>query len=318
MHVRNPYFEAVKENYNVVGLTAAIALSAALLNPLPLLFGLVAEAVYLVFVPDSKWYEARLSQRHDADVERRRQELKMKTLPLLRPAMQERFLHLEEVRSEIGTQALNDKTWFREVLRKLDFLLEKFLHFASKEAQFRGYLESVLEDVRDESSGRGSKRSRRIEDKARDVQVFDKRAMPGNRWKEPPPPPPRPPQSLNNSERWVSLTVIEVQEHYDREIGEIKKLCENEEDESTKAVLEKRFDVLQRRREFISKIGRIMTNLNHQLELLEDTFGLISDEIRARPPEQVLADIEDVVSQTNTMTQVLEEMAPYEQSLARL
>ena len=61
-----------------------------------------------------------------------------------------------------------------------------------------------------------------------------------------------------------------------------------------------------------------MLNLNHQLELLEDTFGLISDEIRARPPEQVLADIEDVVSQTNTMTQVLEEMAPYEQSLARM
>jgi hypothetical protein len=30
----------------------------------------------------------------------------------------------------------------------------------------------------------------------------------------------------------------------------------------------------------------------------------------------VLADIEDVVSQTNTMTQLLEEVAPYEQLLA--
>ena len=59
-------------------------------------------------------------------------------------------------------------------------------------------------------------------------------------------------------------------------------------------------------------------NLNHQLQLLEDTFGLISDELLARPPEQVLADIEDVVSQTNTMTQVLEEVAPYEQMLQRL
>jgi len=74
--------------------------------------------------------------------------------------------------------------------------------------------------------------------------------------------------------------------------------------------------VLGRRREFIGKIGRIQTNLLHQLSLVEDTFGLISDEIRAQPPEQVLADINDVVSQTNTMTQLLEEFAPFENSLS--
>ena len=34
--------------------------------------------------------------------------------------------------------------------------------------------------------------------------------------------------------------------------------------------------------------------------------------------DQVLADIEDVVWQTNTMTQVLEQIAPYEQMAARL
>ena len=37
---------------------------------------------------------------------------------------------------------------------------------------------------------------------------------------------------------------------------------------------------------------------------------------RARP-EQVLADIDDVVFQTKTMTELLEEMAPYENSLSR-
>jgi len=75
-------------------------------------------------------------------------------------------------------------------------------------------------------------------------------------------------------------------------------------------------EVLKRRRDFVAKIGRIQTNLNHQLNLLEDSFGLVSDEIRARPPQQVLSDIEEVVSQTNTMTQLLEEVAPYEKLLA--
>jgi hypothetical protein len=43
---------------------------------------------------------------------------------------------------------------------------------------------------------------------------------------------------------------------------------------------------------------------------------LISDEIRARPPEQVLSDIDDVVFQTKTMTELLEEVAPYENAIA--
>jgi hypothetical protein len=54
------------------------------------------------------------------------------------------------------------------------------------------------------------------------------------------------------------------------------------------------------------------------MDLVEDTFGLTNDEIRARSPEQILADIDDVVSQTDTMVQVLEELAPYEQMAARL
>ena len=113
-------------------------------------------------------------------------------------------------------------------------------------------------------------------------------------------------------------TVAEVQQSYDKDLQDLGALLRDEADEGTRAVLEKRVEVLNRRREFVGKIGRILLNLTHQLELLEDTFGLISDEIRARPPEQVLADIEDVVTQTNNMTQVLEEIAPYEQSLARL
>jgi hypothetical protein len=118
--------------------------------------------------------------------------------------------------------------------------------------------------------------------------------------------------------RWVQETVADVQSRYEAELAHLRELQENEPDENTKAVLGKRVEVLRRRQDGIGKIGKILTNLYHQLELLEDTFGLINDEIRARSPEQVLTEIEDVVFQTESMTQLLEEMAPYEQMVARL
>jgi len=133
--------QAFQENGNLLGLTSLAALSAALLNPLPLLAGLVAEATYLLFVPDSQWYAARLSRKNDAEVAARRLVLREQTFPGLDSDMQARFLRLEQVRAQIGTQA-KDEHWFLEVLRKLDYLLEKFLLFAGKEAEFRGYLGS--------------------------------------------------------------------------------------------------------------------------------------------------------------------------------
>src|SRR5262249_43617170 len=150
-------------------------------------------------------------------IEKRRQELKAKVLPLLRPEMQERFARLEQVRADIGSQPFpEDQKWFREVLRKLDFLMEKFLHFGSKEIQFRTYLQSVLKEVRGERPQRA--RGREQEDEL----LF-------NTWVIPPPAsnrkgrgaprqPPRPVRdvpaqpeqedlTLDPSDRWVQQTV---------------------------------------------------------------------------------------------------------------
>jgi|GEM_PF-2113399 len=53
--------------------------------------------------------------------------------------------------------------------------------------------------------------------------------------------------------------------------------------------------------------------------LLEDTFGLINDEMFARKPEEeILADIEDVISQTDSMARVLTEMSANEQIVQAL
>ncbi len=350
---RNRYLEAFKESFNVLGLSAAVAASAALLSPLPLLVGLVAEAAYILFVSDSRWYQVRLAQRFDQDIEKRRAELKMRVMPTLQPAMQQRFTQLEAMRASINDQAESQPEWFREVLRKLDFLLEKFLHFAAKDAQFRQYLESILlqeygtTDVSRFGSNSNSNNAPNINYAQNTphqsaAQLRSSRGLAGtlptsvsptsvsptsatgssSRLKGQVPNPPAPVNSHSNgglsngkSDGWTQAAIAQIQAHYDRELDDLKTNAQNESDANTRAVLEKRLDVLGRRREFIGKIGRIQTNLLHQLSLLEDTFGLISDEIRAQPPEQVLADINDVVSQTNTMTQLLEDFAPFENNL---
>ena len=277
--MKNRYLAAFTEQYNLLGLSSVAAIAAAAVTtPISvpvLLIGLVAEAAYLIFVPDSKWFEDRLSRRHDDEVKAQREQLKSEILTKLRPTLQKRFAKLEAERADIDRKAADDKLWMREVLRKLDFLLDKFLQFALKDEQFRVYLyQERLEKL-------------------------------GGNGKNPPEP----------TDKWARETVDLLQQDYDGEIGVLESNFERETDENTRAVLAKRLEVLKRRRDFVARIGKIVANLAQQLALLEDTFGLISDELLARPPEQVLGDIDDVVSQTKTMTEVLDEMAPYERML---
>ncbi len=319
---------ALAEGANLVTIATAVGLSAVMVSFMPALVGLVVEAAYLLFVPDSKWYQARLEQKFDAEIELKRQEMKNKVLPTLRPDIQQRFARLEAMRLQIATNAKDDETWFREVLRKLDYLLEKYLLFATKEAQFRVYLQSVLDETNtgtptarsdwkpfdyalsDQTSGKpkAQGRARRVPLDTAD-QGWNVRPAPRNSDVN---------YSYESSEKWTARVVEEVSNRYDRDLKTIAEETEAESDPDTRGVLLKRTDVLQRRKEFIGKIGRILTNVSHQMQLLEDTFGLINDEVRARSPEQVLADIDDVVYQTDTMTQTLEELAAFDQTSARL
>lgn len=301
---KNRTLEAFKEGHNTVGLAAVIALCAATLSPLPLIAGLVLEAAYLLFVPDSKWYAARLAKRFDGEIEARRRKLKDQTLPTLRPELQQRFARLESLRQQIGARPADEEKWFREVLRKLDYLLDKFLQFASKEAQFHTYLEGLLAEVRGESSTPSapisdfnpSRRGSRSENSRRSAEFNH----PG-------------PEMMS-----VGTIVTEIQTSYDNNMEVLRLSLESEQDFDTKAILQKRLDILQKRHEFAGKTGKILTNLDNQLQLVEDTFGLINDEIRARSPEQLLSDIEEVVVASNTMTSTLEELAPFEHLAERI
>ncbi len=279
------FLQALQEHYNLIGIASAFTLSMVVGNPLPLIVGLVAEAGYLIFVPDSKWYVARLSKMYDAEIEKQRTQLKEKVFGSLLPEQQDRFLRLEARRKQIETVAAEDKSWFREILRKLDYLLDKFLMFGAKECEFRTHLESLQQELRNEptaqfqvASSSSSRRSRRDQGVARVRQSSEE-------------------------------IVQEVQDSYEREMNRIRSETDREQDENTHSIQEKRLDVIQRRSDFVGKIGKILLNLDQQMRLVEDTFGLINDEIRARSPEQLLADIEEVVVASNTMTVTMEEVA---------
>ena len=311
MASENRLHDAFREPGNLVGLAGVASVAMATGSIMPLLVGLVFEAGYLLFVPDSGWYRQKRAAREAAAIQARRDKLKAEVLPTLRPEMQTRYSRLEQMRADIVGQTVEGEAWFKDLVGKLDYLLEKFLLFARSDVQFRNYLHTVQEEIGGVNVVRPPVLQPQFE--INDRRVNRRGNAPAQR---PMPDGDRTPYYPGH--RWVEDTVAQIQKHYTDEIEELKQQLESEQDESTKAVLQKRTDVLQRRQEFVVKIGKILTNLNHQLELLEDSFGLINDQIRARSPEQILADVDEMVYQTDTMTQVLEEIAPYEQLAARL
>lgn len=304
---RKRYAEAFKEQANIIGLAGFFALSAATLNPIPLLVGLVAEAIYMIFVPDSKWFMKRLEKKFDDEVRRRREELKAQVFPQVKNEIRERFARLESTRTQIEAQSKSEDVWFREALRKLDFLMEKYLHFALKEAQFSNYVANLLDEIDSELDSKNQARLRALmKGISRPPKVKGAKLIFEDQG------------SALSQHEWVKEAVELIQEHYSGQLADLDAQIAGEQVFATKRIMEKRREVIARRQEFVGRITDILTNLNHQMQLMADAFGLINDEIRARSPEQVLADIDEVVSQTNSLTLAIEEMTPIDDLTVRL
>ena len=286
--------EAFKENFNTVGLASLAAISMATLNPLPLLVGIVAEAAYLLFVPDSKWYSDRLEERYDNEVKSRRDELKKDVWSTLSMDVQSRFNRLETLRAQMVSPTYKGQKVYRAVMRKLDYLLEKFLMFASKQVQFQQYLVQILSEVVPVVPGPPPAPHEDDDDRPRKAK--------------------KPIVRRTFDDEGIKVTVHRIQAAYQAEIEKMSAQVASQDNLHNQALLEKRIEILGRRTQYVVRIGEILSNLQHQLDLMEDTFGLINDEIRARSPEQMLADIDDVVLQSDSLTEALQEVAPFDQA----
>ena len=62
------YKKAANEKANLIGVAAALGLSGFLFTPIPLIIGAAAEAIYFIFVPDSKWYRRLVDARYEKEV----------------------------------------------------------------------------------------------------------------------------------------------------------------------------------------------------------------------------------------------------------
>ncbi|MBS1726313.1 MAG: hypothetical protein JST51_06290 [Armatimonadetes bacterium] len=273
-----------------------------MLSPLAFVVGLAAEAVYMLFVPDSRWYESRLKEKFDAEVQARLDRLRDQVFPQIHESVREQFSRLQSARLQIGQQSRSEEKWFREALRKLDFLLEKYLQFALKESQYIRYLNSLVDEAYDNLN---REEKNKLDDLVDRASSKSKPPKSGTVSLSPAP-----------SEDWNNTVAEVLSSQYAREIKDLKDRSEKEQVFATKSILEKRCEILTKRQEFVERIVQILNNLRHQMQLMTDTFGLINDEIRARSPEQVLADIDEVVVTANSLTEAIEAVTPLEQLVA--
>jgi hypothetical protein len=200
----NRLVEAFKEGGNLVGLAVAGALAAAFLNPDPLFVGVVAEAAYLLFVPDSSWYRGRLARRAESTMTRQRSHRRQTLFPALRPELAQRFQRLEGLSRQIASQNTANEPWFRELLEKLDYLTDTFLTFAAREEEFREYLASLYREARGEQASPKGQRNK--------INPLLVSRAPIADWNFPP----------KTSEDWVAKVTSEIQAYYAREADKIK------------------------------------------------------------------------------------------------
>ncbi len=124
---------ALREDVNILSLATAAALSLALLSPVPVLVAFVAEAAYLMYVPDAAWYAVRVRRCQDAARLARRARSQRDIFPQLYEASREQYLRLEAQRVMLGVQAQaeDDKDAF-VLMSRLDDLLDLLLQVSAK------------------------------------------------------------------------------------------------------------------------------------------------------------------------------------------
>jgi hypothetical protein len=116
----------------------------------------------------------------------------------------------------------------------------------------------------------------------------------------------------------TEVLVTAVLNRFDRQAEGLAREQETEQEPEALGLLRQNAAVVKSSRESAEKLGRALRNIEHQLELVASTFTLINTQVRTGPSEQILTDVEEVVNQSDAVTQAMQEFAPVEQALARL
>ena len=302
----NPYKEALKEPGNLIGVATVVAAAAALVSPLPVLIGVVAEAAWLLFAPETPWYQSRLRARMQSAsnaalggaVDAQQRDSLLAALP---PELQQRYQRLARIRVQIEQKVRAQVSFTPEVLSKLDRLLAQFLDFCTTEMQFRTYLQNLVAEQGGPSMDFPTVADRYVPPSYARPNSPQTRASRGA------------PVDLNDisahggsADQWAQWAVGRIQQRFSNELNKLDP--DSETDPTLKELKQKRVDVLTRRSEYVGRFGKALVNLSMQLQLIEDTFGLINDEVSTRSPDQVVGEIDNLMMQTDTLTKSLQEV----------
>jgi len=152
-----PYYkEAFNETANIVGLVIVGALSAATLNPVPLFIGAGLEALYMLFVPDSKPYKRlvdlkkRIAEKEEEEnTEKLSKEMKLANLEKRDSNLFSRYKKLRKIHNEIFERSNQPGKKTADLmnpeLEKINYLLDSYVNFLDTYVQYKEYLGKVNE-----------------------------------------------------------------------------------------------------------------------------------------------------------------------------
>lgn len=144
----SPYFQALGEDLNLLTMGGLIGVSVITWSWLPLLVGGGAEALYLLFLPESKFYKGVLSGREARLKQKRMEELKMQTLKYVNKPERIRYQKLEDLKNDIDKTSseesgMETRLLMGEDLQKLEYLLTAFLKLLATLSRFREHLQET-------------------------------------------------------------------------------------------------------------------------------------------------------------------------------
>jgi hypothetical protein len=280
------YIEAFKDGMNWIGSGAVLAAGFLLPDPsLTPLIWLGYEAAYMLVVPNTAWFRRRLRRKREAELVHQREALRRHVWQSLLPEDRRRFEALERMRGEIGQQA-EAGSMPPEMRNKLDELLEQFLQFGSKRAEYLGYLRALLkQELGIMASQRGWWGGGTAGAEA---------SRPGE------------------------AMLDRLIQHYQGEIETIQAELEREPAAGSPEIQQKNLQLLQSCQENLKQIGSVLRNIDQQMELVLNTFTLINSQARTRAPEQMLSHVQEVVGSAEALSETLAAFAPLEQAVQQL
>lgn len=146
------YKQAFTEPLHLLALIGIAAMTPAFGDPLPLFLAGAGEALYLIYVPDSRWYTALQNRRATTARRTAREKLNRELLPSADEATRSASARLELIYSGYlaGASAI-----LPETMARYEGLLEQHIRFVAKEWTFEKQMREIARasDIADDVFG---------------------------------------------------------------------------------------------------------------------------------------------------------------------